>query len=270
MKSWYWHDCFRINCFIKWIAFTKHVQFWTRYDIEYSNMFLLYDLIVTWLLIHDCKTSIASAWLISNHLFRQREYFCKKLNVRTRHDTVFDSIVSSENCIRRAIDHQIFFCCTICSKLDHLFVIIERRSRRDIDMIAFVLSTDFQIRFRCTICSFLDHFFVIIFLSKSMSYKLIREILTKLFFFLALTFSRSETTSKYNFAMNSHFEYFVILSSLCSCLFYYFELCTFNNIANSFAHWFANLIYFWKISTKFERWYFHWIMHVSRANEFSH
>ena len=32
---------------------------------------------------------------------------------------VFESIVSSKDCIRRAIDFQISFRCTTCSKLDH-------------------------------------------------------------------------------------------------------------------------------------------------------
>ena len=50
---------------------------------------------------------------------------------------VFESIVSSKNCIRRVIDFQISFRYTICSKFDYLFLIIKRKrlSCRVIDMI---------------------------------------------------------------------------------------------------------------------------------------
>ena len=53
---------------------------------------------------------------------------------------VFESIVSSKNCIRRVIDFQIFSRCIICSKLDHLFLIVKRKrlSRRVINMIIWI------------------------------------------------------------------------------------------------------------------------------------
>ena len=44
---------------------------------------------------------------------------------------VFESIVSLENCIRCAIDFQIFSRYTTCSRLVRLFVTIERLSRRN-------------------------------------------------------------------------------------------------------------------------------------------
>ena len=91
-----------INCFIKWIAFTEHVQLWTRHDIECticywtSYTFSLYDLFETWSLIRNYKTSIASWYWhdYSNQLLYQKKCIYRTLNAsRYRWDVLVIYIV---------------------------------------------------------------------------------------------------------------------------------------------------------------------------------
>ena len=130
----------RINCFVKEIAFTEHVQLWTRHDIECTNMFLLYDLIVTWLFIHECRTSIASR---CSHDYSSQLFYQKKLHLQnacTRHDTKL---------LSNRLYHQ-KDCIVVLLIFKYVFVV------------RFV-----RVMFVCDY-SWLDHFFVIIFLSMSM------------------------------------------------------------------------------------------------------
>ena len=180
----------RINCFVKEIAFTKHVQLWTRHDIECSNMFLLYDLIVIWLFIHECKTSIASRCShdYSNQLFYQKKLHLQ--NVCTRHDIRLFSnrLYYQENCIVVLLIFR--------------YVFVAR-------FVRIIIVCDY---------SWLDHFFVIIFLSMSIYFR---------------------------FWIFCYFDFFVFLFVL---LFLNHAHLTVSRI---FSRIFANLIYFWKISTKF-------------------
>ena len=201
-------------------------------------------------------------WLFSSQLFRQKNYICKTLNA-SWYWTVFESIVSSKNCIRRAIDHQIFFRCTICSKLDHSTWLFE--SIISIEKIAFTKRStlnasryliliwsfrqlyhqkncicrviDFQIRFRWTICSLFD------FLSMSMFYNwYVNSINEVFFFFLAWIFSQRNETS-------IHRRYLIENYARLKTSWF-------------FVHWFVSLIYVEKHWQNFERWYFHWVIHV--------
>ena len=65
---------------------------------------------------------------------------------------------------------------------------------------------DFQIHFDCTICSWLDHFFVIIFLSMSMSYNWYRNFNET--FFFNLNFFKKQRDVSIHRATNSFLEYF--------------------------------------------------------------
>ena len=83
-----------------------------------------------------------------------------------------------------------------------------------------VLLIDFRIRFRCTFCSWLVVRFV-------------RDL-------IIFCQCRCLIIDTWN-----------LLTKFISLIVSNLELCTFNSIAIFFAHWLANLIYFWKISTKF-------------------
>ena len=75
-------------------------------------------------------------WLFESIILSKKLYLqnVERLNASWNW-IVFESIVSSKDCIRRVIDFQIFSRYTICSKLVRLFVTIKHLSRRNIDMI---------------------------------------------------------------------------------------------------------------------------------------
>ena len=59
-------------------------------------------------------------WMLKMTWLFESIILSKKLYLQTSwYWIVFESIVSSKNCISRVIDFQIFFRCTICSKFDH-------------------------------------------------------------------------------------------------------------------------------------------------------
>ena len=127
----YWVNCFVNELYLQsvessWYSILKYV-FVARLNRTRS-------------FIRDCKTSIASRNLhdYSNQLLYQKKLYLQnveRLNA-SWYWTVFESTVSSKNCIRRAIDFQISSRYTICSRFVRLFLTIkrERSSRRAIDM----------------------------------------------------------------------------------------------------------------------------------------
>ena len=92
IASRYWHD-YSNQYFIKWIAFTKHDQFWTRHNIECQIIrinciirkieYLLHDLFATWLYFlsmsmfcnwyKDFKCLFLTKFFFLNHIFSENK-----------------------------------------------------------------------------------------------------------------------------------------------------------------------------------------------------
>ena len=92
MTSWYWHNYFRINCFIKWIAFTEFLNA-SRYRRLFESIvssenlhlfvvdfdtFLLYDLIMT---CCQCRCVLTDIWILNcrvNCIVRKFASVCRR------------------------------------------------------------------------------------------------------------------------------------------------------------------------------------------------